>query len=176
MTTVTADELVITGTGNSSFRLLTRANVTTFPAAFAQPTVSDKVMAVDLMPNGNPVELTGHGITWLDLCDADLHANSSAPTTCARIGIREDFVEIGSRSFNGGTIKPIVFTVGNSPNPVTGFKLETTGALSTKASVSATAGLIIPHGATPTTPADGSVWTTTSGMFVRINGTTKQIV
>lgn len=30
----------------------------------------------------------------------------------------------------------------------------------------------IPHGTAPTTPTNGAVWTTTSGMFVRINGST----
>ena len=30
----------------------------------------------------------------------------------------------------------------------------------------------IPHGTTLASPADGDVWTTTSGMFVRVNGTT----
>ena len=34
---------------------------------------------------------------------------------------------------------------------------------------------IIPHGAAPTTPSNGSIWTTTAGMNVRINGVTKTI-
>ena len=32
--------------------------------------------------------------------------------------------------------------------------------------------LRIPHGSAPTTPVDGDMWTTTSGLFVRINGGT----
>ena len=34
------------------------------------------------------------------------------------------------------------------------------------------ASLNIPHGVAPTTPVNGDVWTTTTGIFVRINGTT----
>ena len=34
------------------------------------------------------------------------------------------------------------------------------------------ASLNIPHGAAPTTPVNGDVWTTTTGMFARINGAT----
>lgn len=32
--------------------------------------------------------------------------------------------------------------------------------------------LRIPHGAAPTSPVNGDVWTTTAGLFVRINGVT----
>lgn len=42
-------------------------------------------------------------------------------------------------------------------------------------STATAAGLNIPHGTAPTTPKDGDVWTTTAGMFVRINGVTKQV-
>jgi len=34
------------------------------------------------------------------------------------------------------------------------------------------AGLNIPHGVAPTTPVNGDAWTTTAGLFARINGTT----
>lgn len=37
------------------------------------------------------------------------------------------------------------------------------------------AGLSVPHGAAPTTPVDGDVWTTTGGLFVRVNGVTKTV-
>jgi hypothetical protein len=32
--------------------------------------------------------------------------------------------------------------------------------------------LRIPHGSAPTSPVDGDMWTTTSGLFVRVNGVT----
>lgn len=50
-----------------------------------------------------------------------------------------------------------------------------TGPLATAASTASAAGLNIPHGTAPTTPADGDVWTTTAGMFFRVNGTTYQV-
>jgi hypothetical protein len=43
------------------------------------------------------------------------------------------------------------------------------------ASTTAAASLRMRHGAAPTTPNDGEVWTTTTGMFVRINGVTKTV-
>ena len=43
------------------------------------------------------------------------------------------------------------------------------------ASIAGAASIRIPHGVAPTTPADGDMWTTTTGLFVRINGVTKQV-
>jgi hypothetical protein len=36
-----------------------------------------------------------------------------------------------------------------------------------------TASLNIPHGSAPSTPANGDVWTTTDGLYIRVNGVTK---
>lgn len=42
----------------------------------------------------------------------------------------------------------------------------------TPASTTSAAPLNLPAGSAPTTPADGDVWTTTAGLFVRVNGAT----
>lgn len=47
-----------------------------------------------------------------------------------------------------------------------------TGKLTTAASASGAAGLTLPHGTAPSTPVNGDLWTTTSGLFARINGAT----
>lgn len=47
-----------------------------------------------------------------------------------------------------------------------------TGKVTTAASATGGAGIVLPHGAAPTTPTNGDVWTTTTGLFARINGTT----
>lgn len=46
------------------------------------------------------------------------------------------------------------------------------GKLVTAASTTARAGLNLPAGAAPTSPVDGDLWTTTTGVYARINGTT----
>ena len=56
--------------------------------------------------------------------------------------------------------------------PLSGGTL--TGKLITPASTTTTAGLNVPHGAAPTPAVNGDVWTTTSGLFARINGATQQ--
>lgn len=47
-----------------------------------------------------------------------------------------------------------------------------TGAVITAASAAGGAGLRLPHGAAPTSPTNGDVWTTTAGLLARINGAT----
>lgn len=47
-----------------------------------------------------------------------------------------------------------------------------TGKLTTVASATGAAGFNLPHGTAPTSPADGDLWTTTTGLNARINGAT----
>lgn len=47
-----------------------------------------------------------------------------------------------------------------------------TGALVTPASATGGAGFRLPHGAAPTSPVNGDVWTTTAGLYARVNGAT----
>jgi hypothetical protein len=48
-----------------------------------------------------------------------------------------------------------------------------TGKVNTPVSTTTTAGLNVPHGTAPTTPVNGDIWTTTTGLNARINGGTK---
>jgi hypothetical protein len=52
------------------------------------------------------------------------------------------------------------------------FSVDATGKIITTASATASAGINIPHGTAPTSPANGDMWTTTSGLYIRINGST----
>jgi hypothetical protein len=56
-----------------------------------------------------------------------------------------------------------------------GLAANPTALVHIGASTSARASLCVAHGAAPTSPVDGDIWTTTTGMFVRINGTTKSV-
>ena len=46
------------------------------------------------------------------------------------------------------------------------------GAVTIPAATTARAPMRIPHGTAPTSPVDGDMWTTTAGLFIRINGAT----
>jgi len=62
------------------------------------------------------------------------------------------------------------WTAFNAKLPLAGGTM--TGKLNTVASTTTTAGLRLPHGAAPTTPANGDIWTTTTGIYTQINGAT----
>lgn len=51
-------------------------------------------------------------------------------------------------------------------------KAQFGGIVLTPASTAGTASLRLPHGTAPSSPVNGDIWTTTAGLFVRINGTT----
>lgn len=58
----------------------------------------------------------------------------------------------------------------------TQVQIETTGKLTTLTPTTAAASLRLPHGTAPTSPVDGDMWTTSAGgLFVRVNGVTKQV-
>src|SRR3989338_6850707 len=59
-----------------------------------------------------------------------------------------------------------------SMGALTATTVTGTGLFLTPASASGGAGLRLPHGAAPSSPTDGDIWTTTAGLYVRINGGT----
>lgn len=70
----------------------------------------------------------------------------------------------------GGTPQ---FEVDNGGKTAVGAaSLSSTTALMTPAGTTGVSSLRIPHGSAPTSPVDGDMWTTTAGLFVRINGST----
>jgi hypothetical protein len=50
-----------------------------------------------------------------------------------------------------------------------------TGKKEFQASTTGIASLTIPHGIAPTSPVDGDMWSTTSGVYIRINGTIRTL-
>jgi hypothetical protein len=64
------------------------------------------------------------------------------------------------------------FAYDYTTNTLTVDKITLNGLLLTLASATGGAGLRVPHGAAPTSPTDGDVWTTTAGLYARINGST----
>lgn len=61
-----------------------------------------------------------------------------------------------------------VFSV-NSVEYPSGLKINTGASNTTRA------GLAIPHGTAPSAPVNGDIWTTTAGVFARVNGSTIQL-
>lgn len=103
---------------------------------------------------GNAVSmgaLTATTITGSGILSIDDTTDTSSTTT-------------GSIHTDGG--------VGIAMNLWVGVDATIVGLLLTAASGTGSAGVRVPHGTAPTSPTNGDVWTTTAGLFVRVNGTT----
>ena len=66
-------------------------------------------------------------------------------------------------------------TISNNGNVGFAGQISPTATVHLGASTTARASLCIPHGTAPTSPVNGDVWTTTTAMLLRLNGTTKNI-
>lgn len=83
-----------------------------FPVAVMRPTTPGQVAAIDVTPSAGASAHPDNGFAWFDACDADiLFADGGVPVTCARLGIKPDGVEMGSRSFDGASAKPVYIIV-----------------------------------------------------------------
>ncbi len=65
-----------------------------------------------------------------------------------------------------------ILTLHDEASDTSFVAIDQNGKINTIPSVTASAGFNVPHGAAPTTPVNGDIWTTTAGLFYRINGAT----
>ncbi len=65
-----------------------------------------------------------------------------------------------------------MWSFGSTDNNIQYNNIVTTGRLFTMPSDSTSAGFNLPPGAAPSSPSNGDMWTTTVGLYVRINGVT----
>lgn len=102
------------------------------PVPTLRPTNENSSMALDMSPKGpNPVEFSGNGFTWLDLCDADVQDSNynngvPIPVHCARVAMLSTAAQFGSVNFNGATDLPVQFILGTGVGD--GIKAEITSA------------------------------------------------
>lgn len=112
---------------------------------------SPKVGTAILDTNGNEllnVTATGSAVNELTLANA---ATGNAPILSATGGDTD---------------------IGITLTPKGAGVLTSSAILVTPATTTAAASLRAPHGTAPTSPTNGDIWTTTAGIFVRVNGVT----
>ncbi|KKK51717.1 hypothetical protein LCGC14_3112170, partial [marine sediment metagenome] len=89
------------------------------------------------------------------------------------VGTQRWKVDSAGHFITGGGAYDIGNGAGNNPNDLYLDGDATIGGLVlTAAAASGGSGLRAPHGTAPTSPVDGDIWTTTAGLFARINGST----
>jgi hypothetical protein len=144
--------------GNSTTAVATTAFVTTadnLKANLASPTFT-----------GTPLSTT-----------AAVNTNTTQIATTAFV--------LGQGNTTAGTITALGTQAAGSSNlyaradhvhPTTGLALLTgatfTGSIIAPAATTSITSIRLPHGTAPTSPTNGDIWTTTTGIFVRVNGAT----
>jgi hypothetical protein len=104
----------------------------------------------------------------------DLKANLASPSFTGNVSISSS---TGAALFIEQTGTGNILTLHDQATDTTFVTIDANGKVSTIASEATNgAGFNIAHGVAPTTPVNGDIWTTTSGLFMRQNGTTKQYV
>jgi hypothetical protein len=66
-----------------------------------------------------------------------------------------------------------ILTLHDQASDTTFVAIDQNGKVNTIASTTTNAGFNVPHGTAPTSPVNGDIWTTTAGLFYRINSSTK---
>lgn len=105
---------------------------------------------------------TNTGFYWIGADSIGMSLGGTLRTTFATTGITS------TGGFSG--------TTGTFSGALSATTGTFTGLVLTPASATGGAGLRLPHGAAPTSPTNGDMWTTTSGLFVRINSATQTLL
>ena len=147
------------------------------------------VISVSAAANGTPkmFSATAAANTNLTLSteviDVDWQLNRTVQWATGAITTQRAFVvQAPTYAFVGASVVTNAATLAITNAPVAGTNATLTnrwalwvqaGAVGFAAATTTNASINIPHGAAPTTPINGDLWTVTTGLFVRINGTTQ---
>jgi hypothetical protein len=91
---------------------------------------------------------------------------------------RQAFGEPSPSGSVAGSDKQVQYNDGGAFGAEAGFEYDkatntlTVDKVRTAASSTTSSGLRVPHGSAPTSPVDGDMWSTTTGLYARINGAT----
>lgn len=109
--------------------------------------------------------MTGGSNRWIYRVDSTAEGGSNAGS---------DF-NIIARDDAGANLGSYLFIRRSTGYIGVGGIIAPTAGMHMPASTTARASACIPHGAAPTSPVNGDVWSTTAGLFIRINGVTKTV-
>ena len=116
--------------------------------------------------------LVGNPSSFLVAADITGKANLASPSFTGNVSITSS---TGAALFIEQTGTGNILTLHDQATDTTFVTIDANGKVSTIASEATNgAGFNIAHGVAPTTPVNGDIWTTTSGLFARINGGTQQ--
>jgi hypothetical protein len=118
--------------------------------------------------------LTGNPSSFLVAADIAGKANSASPALTGNVTITTN--SSGAALFIEQAGTGNILTLHDQASDTNFVAIDQNGKVSTIPSTTANAGFNVAHGVAPTTPVNGDIWTTTSGLFMRQNGVNKQYV
>jgi hypothetical protein len=124
--------------------------------------------------NGLYYPLSSNPASYLVAADIAGKANTASPALTGNVTITSNSTGAALFIEQAGTGN--ILTLHDQASDTTFVAIDQNGKVNTIPAVAASAGFNVPHGAAPTTPVNGDIWTTTSGLFMRQNGSTKQYV
>lgn len=157
----------ITGTGTTAITT-TLANSGVAAGTYRSVTVNVK----GLVTGGtNPTTLSGYGIT--DALDTSATAQTKSGNLTAAQFIRSGGTSSQFLKADGSVDSSTYLTTGTASSTYAALSGATfTGAVIAPAATTSIPSIRLPHGTAPTSPTNGDIWTTTGGMYVRVNGAT----
>jgi hypothetical protein len=145
-----------TSTAASTYAALAGA---TFTGEVVTPASTTSTAGLTITPGVAPTSPT-NGEIWATTNDLQVRLNGATET------LAEQSWVTGLGYITSSALTPYA--------PLAGATF--TGLVGTVASTTASAGLNVPHGVAPTSPVNGDIWTTTGGVFARINAGTTQLM
>ena len=117
--------------------------------------------------------LTGNPSSFLVAADIAGKANLASPALTGNVTITSNSASPALVITQDGAGDIVQFK--DVTSDTTYAFIDASGKVSTIASTTANAGFNIAHGVAPSVPVDGDIWTTTGGVFARINSSTRQL-
>jgi len=153
-----------TSTAASTYAALSGA---TFTGEVVTPASTTSSAGLMITPGVAPTSPT-NGEIWATTTDLQVRLNGVTETLAEQSWVTANFYPLSGN--------PSGFITSSALTPYAPLAGATfTGLVNTPASTTTTAGFRLPHGAAPTTPTDGDVWTTTGNLWVRISGASQAV-
>jgi hypothetical protein len=108
--------------------------------------------------------------TYQTIAGMSSYAPLASPALTGNVTITSN--STGAALFVTQTGTGNILTLHDQASDTTFVAIDQNGKVNTIASTTTNAGFNVPHGTAPSAPVNGDVWTTTGGLFYRINGAT----
>jgi hypothetical protein len=134
-------------------------------ASLVNSTISGIPLGGNLLSLAFGAHLISGGSSYNGSTGVTITSDATNANTASTIVARDP-----SGNFSAGTITASLTGHASLDLPLAGGTL--TGELTTAAATTSNSGLNLPQGSAPTSPVNGDLWITSSGLFARINGST----